>query len=335
MQRRSLIIFVILNVLVSLGVAYALITLVNQNNPASAPVSQAVITVQLIVTSTQGPTQTPFVITATPPEGVVVLPSGLFGTDSTDTTGSNTAQNATVSALVPTIDPTLIGADAALQGTATALPENCILHTLQSGDTPFAIAERYGSNGFTLMEVNGLTEDNARFLQEGQVLIVPLAGCTLTASSLGLNTANDEATEEATEEPVATVEPTREATATITSTATSTSTNTLPPTAANAQLEILSVSNVGDVTAEYVDIRNNGAIVDLTGWKLQDSEGNVYEFPSQRRLFTNGRISVYTRVGTDTGAALFWNRTTAVWSRGASVTLLDNNGRAQSVFVIP
>jgi hypothetical protein len=325
MQRRSLIIFVILNVLISLGVAFVVINLVNQQNQTPTTTSQAVITVQLIVTATPGPTQTPFIVTSTPPDGVVVLPTGLLVTP---IGGAGTGSGAVIDA--PTIDPTLLGADVALQATASALPSGCILHTLQEGDTPFAVAEQYGADGFALMEVNGLDEDSARFLQEGQVLIVPLEGCTLTAAAL----AAGDGTEEVVVAETATLDA-AQSTATLTNTATIMPTNTLPPTAANAQLEILTVANVGDVTAEYVDIRNNGAIVDLTGWTLRDSQGNIYTFPAQRRLFTNGRISIYSRVGTDTGAALFWNQTTAVWESGDSVTLLDNSGRAQSVYLIP
>lgn len=321
MRRRSLIIFVLLNVLISLGVvALAL----NSNlfglrqESSSSPL---VITVPVVYTATIGPSQTPFVITATPPPGVVALPTGII-----ESLPNSTNQP------VPTIDPEIIGASAALQGTATALPANCILHTVKEGDTPFAIAETYGANGFDLMEVNALDEARASNLQIGDVLIIPLEGCSLTAADLAQDDEEADVTISADASP--TPETFAEGTTAATAAPTRPPTATLPPTAVNAQVEIVRVRDVGDVTAEGVEIRNNGAVVALTGWTLQDSEGNSYTFP-ERRLFTGGLVTVFTRVGDDTAIALFWGRTAPVFTRGESVTLLDAQGRAQSTLVIP
>jgi hypothetical protein len=79
-------------------------------------------------------------------------------------------------------------------------------------------------------------------------------------------------------------------------------TATLPPTATNAQVEIVRVISPGDINAEGVDIRNNGAVVDLTDWQLSNSSGVTYTFP-QQRLFTGSVLTVFTRVGTDTPTA--------------------------------
>jgi hypothetical protein len=100
-------------------------------------------------------------------------------------------------------------------------------------------------------------------------------------------------------------------------------------------VEIVQVRDTGNVTAEGVEIRNNGPVIDLSGWTLRDTEGNVYTFPNERRLFQGGLLTVYSRVGEDTAIALFWDRTEPVWSSGEIVTLIDNQGRAQSVFEIP
>ncbi|MCZ2097924.1 MAG: lamin tail domain-containing protein, partial [Anaerolineae bacterium] len=277
------------------------------------------------ITATQNPDQTEEVriITATPlpgTPGVVALPTGLI--ESLD---------ATTAAAAPTINPTLIGADAGLQGTATALPPNCILHTVAEGDTPFGIAEEYGADGTQLMEVNGLTEETASLMQIGDVLIVPLEGCPLTAADVVQ-------VEDATEIPPEDLEtatpagsPTEAPTATPTPSQVPSA--TLPPTATNAQVEIVRVLSAGDINAEGVDVRNNGAVVDLTGWKLSNSAGVSYTFP-QQRLFTGSVLTVYTRVGTDTPTAKFWGRDTALWSPGATLTLTDAGGRVQSTFIV-
>ena len=174
---------------------------------------------------------------------------------------------------------------------------------------------------------------------------MPLEGCELTATTLGATqTATFQPTETETPtespftdtpEPSETAEPTNTPTRTRTPTATHTPTVTIPPTAENAQVEITRVTSVGQVNAEGVEIRNNGPVINLSGWRLIDSSGEEYTFPNERRLFQGGLLTVYSRVGEDTAIALFWDRTDAVWQSGETVTLLDNNGRAQSVFEIP
>ncbi len=325
MQRRSAIIFVVLNIFLSLGIAYGVITLVGGRSQPVPETSQ-VITVQFVITATPGPTQTPFIITATPPEGVVLLPTGLFGTP-TNITGALTGAG------TPTIDPAVLagGSTGGETLNGTTLPPNCILHTLEEGDTPFSIAEEYGADGAELMAVNGLDDDTARFLQIGQVLIVPLEGCGLTAAALQALQATEEVAlaTDTPEAPTAVGSP-----ATETAQPSPTATRTLPPTAANAQMEILRVISPGIITAEAVEIRNNGNTVNISGWRLVDGQGNEYVF-SEQLLFSQGRITVYTGSGTDSPPAKYWGQQTAVYESGDSVTLLDANGRVQSTFVIP
>lgn len=325
MQRRSLILFVALNVLISVGVALAVIQLVGSRQ---TPGTETVFaTLEVIITATPGPTQTPFIITATPPEGVVLLPTGLLPSS------QNVEQTR---AAAPTIDPAVLSADQSLQGTVTSLPDNCILHTVVDGDTPFGIAEQYGTDGFLLMEVNGLTEETASFLQIGQVLIVPLDGCTLTQNVFGDTTTETAAETEAvvpTDTPA--VIQTTPTAAAPTNAPTATATATLPPTAENAQMEILGVQNAGTVTQEYIEVRNNGNTVNISGWRIRDGQGNEYTFAEQF-LFNRGSIRVYTGSGgSDTATVKYWRQPQAIWTSGDTATLLDSEGSVQSVYVIP
>lgn len=327
-RRGSVLILVIINVIVTVVVAYGAIQFFNSRSGSQSP-QQVVITVPVLITSTVNPemTENVRIITATPlpgTPGIVALPTGLL------------EELEGTAAVVPTIDPVLLAGSSALQETATALPENCVLHTVAAGDTPFGIAEQYGVNGNELMAVNGLDETSASFMQIGDILIVPLEGCSLTAAALQALDADvsteevDESavTEESTDDLVATVAPTSAVTPTRTPTA------TLPPTATNAQVEIVRVLSPGDINAEGVDIRNNGAVVDLTGWELSSSSGETYTFP-QQRVFTGGVLTVYSRVGTDTPQAKFWGRDTAIWRSGETLTLTDGAGRVQSTYRVP
>ncbi|MDZ4766317.1 MAG: lamin tail domain-containing protein, partial [Chloroflexota bacterium] len=110
---------------------------------------------------------------------------------------------------------------------------------------------------------------------------------------------------------------------------------TLPPTAVNSQMQIVQVASAGNVTAEYVAIRNNGQTVDLDGWTLRDLEGNTYLFTGQLLVFGNGEVRVYTGVGGDTPIVRYWGLERAIWSSGDNVILSDRNGNAQATFSVP
>jgi LysM repeat protein len=317
MRRRSLILFVILNVFISLAVAFGVISLMGSGG--QQPASQIVITVPILVTSTTDPNVTPIIkiITATPlPGSIGVLPTGLLP-DASAAPGT----------LINTFDAQALGDNPGLVGTATALPPGCILYTIQEGDTPFSIAEQLGADGQKLMEVNGLTEETATLLQIGQVLIVPLEGCSLTAAEVAVATPTQESLSNGSGE--ATAETTAEAQPTVRPTL------TLPPTAANAQVQIVEVKNPGDVTSESVTIKNVGDTINVKGWTLSDSQGNSYTF-SERYLFSQAIIVINTRVGTDTPQALFWNRQQAAFGEPDDVlTLKNDKGVVQSTYRIP
>lgn len=323
MQRRSLIIFIVLNVFISLSVAFGVISLWSAQNPSSSRVE--VITVEVRITNTPDPNATiPVrIITTTPlPGSIGALPTGVLDAVPEQSLTPAPTQDAEIFSGA-------LSQNTPLQGTATALPEGCILHVVQSGDTPFGVAQQYGADFFETMEINGLNEQTATGLQIGDVLIVPLEGCPLTAADVAA--AVEVETEEATPEvtPEATAEVTAEALPTLRPTL------TLPPTAANAQVEIVEVIGAGDVTREEVVIRNNGANVNLQGWTLNDGGENVYTF-AERFIFSQASIRIATRVGQDTASIVFWNRNAPLFGTpGAVLTLRDRNGTVQSTFRVP
>jgi len=341
MRRRSSLLFILINILVSLGVVLIVIALLNNSRQDDQSAAPIVITVPVVITTTPNPNAGPTIIyiTATLPPGVVQLPTGLI----TDLQAASTS-----AAGLPTQDLTSVALGTASTGqipdAQAVLPANCISVTLEAGDTPAGLAVEYDVSMFDILAVNGLSEEDATFLQIGQTLIIPQEGCPLTAQALAETEA---ATAGPTEEPTSaesetptvvrtpTVTPSTSATPTRTFTPSVTPTATLPPTAANAVVAIVRVVDAGNVTAEAVEIRNNGPIIDLSGWTLRDSEGNAYVFPNDRRLFQGGSLTVFSRVGEDTAIALYWDRQQAAFSRGESVTLTDREGRAQSVYTIP
>ena len=321
-MRRLLVSLVTIVVLVGIGIAIGRFVLPGGAGFGATSQSTVpeIVTVPVLITATTNPNTTPevIIITATPLPGQLVLPTGILEDETEDTATQPPAA---------TIDPELLDADSVLQQTVTALPENCIPHVLAEGEFPGLVAEQYDVSVFDLLEINGLDEESSQFLQIGDVLIVPLEGCALTPQQVASVTGSDE---DETAVDAQNTEETPEVAAEETDEPTAVPTLTLPPTAVNAQVEIVRVISAGDITAEGIEIRNRGGVVDLTGWELSDSEGNTFTFPEQR-LFTNGLVTIYSRRGTNTPIALYWGRNEAVWGEpGETVTLVDADGDAQA-----
>jgi len=281
------------------------------------------VTVEVIITATRDANATPLVriITATPnPNEIAALPTGVLDATAIVQADATADPNSTPDPRrAETVDGTPQG---------TPLPEGCILHTLESGQSPALLAEIYEVSVDRILEVNGLDEEVSQFLQIGQQLIVPLVGCPIEGA---VPTAEGEATAEGEEGGATVLDVTTTATLEATPTPSLTPTITLAPTATNAQVIIEQVFGAGDVTSEAVVIRNTGRTVDITNWTLRDLDGNVYTFAEQR-LFDGATIEVFTRVGTDSPVRKFWGRTESVWGElGDVVTLLDADGQVQAI----
>lgn len=327
-----MLLFLIMVFIVALGGTFLGMKLIGSNSTEgarSASVPQ-VVTVEVIVTTTPNPSPQIIVVTATNQAGQVELPDGL--------TVAGSVSGAEPDA---TIDPENLGAsganvDSDAQAAAangTSLPENCILHSIVDGDTPFGIAEQYGANPFLMLEANNLTDETASLLQIGDTLIVPLEGCPVELPPTETPTPEPSDTPDP-DSITATAESTEEATSEFTPTLEASPTITLAPTAVNAQIEIIDVEGIGDITAEGIRLRNTGNTINVTGWKLTDTQGNEFSFPEQL-LFSNAEVTIYTRNGTNTPVALFWGLDEPVWEEGDVLTLIDSTDLIQANLRLP
>jgi LysM repeat protein len=343
MRPRALLLFILVNVLVTTGVAFAIISVFGSRDQASAVVQYA--TVQVIITATRDPDATlpVIIITPTPRPGSVDLPDDIVGEGSTDEAAPEGDEESAERSLEQGTDEAGAPLAVADEGTGTALPENCIPHTLEEGEFPSLLAEEYEVPVNSILIANGLNEETAAFLQIGQVLIIPLEGCSIQLPTPAPETEEAAAgTEESAIATDATLDPTAEAlslTETATNAATPTPsitpTITLPPTAAGAAMQIVEVIAPGDVTAEAVVLRNNGRLVNLAGWTVTDVDGNTYTFDTLN-VFENGEITLYTGSGEDTVIVKYWGEDTGVWGEpGDVVTLTDANGAVQATYRIP
>lgn len=327
MRARGFFTFVLLNVLITAGVAFLVVSALGPT-PQTSEQPERFATVLLIVTATPDPNATAAIriITATPEPGTIsTIPTGVLDPAPTTVADADTPDTqdnivpAASTPVPPTLDPET-AANAEVQATANALPAGCIMHVLQDGEFISLLAETYETDMFAILDVNGLTEEDATFLQIGEVLIIPLEGCTLTGP---LPTAEGEAVDgtaatDGTPAADVTLEPTL------------TPTVTLAPTAADAQVEISEVIGDGDITSERVEIINRGATVTITGWTLSDLDGNEYVFP-ETRLFNDGLMEVWTQVGENTPLRRYWGLTRPVWGDpGDVITLTDADGDVQA-----
>ncbi|MFZ4815582.1 MAG: lamin tail domain-containing protein [Phototrophicaceae bacterium] len=336
MRRRSPVSFIFLNILLPAAIAFGILYFFPFNSQSGQ--TFVPVTVQYIVTSTPDrdgvATQVAQSVAAT----VAVMESELVAVPVTqslpDGIASEIANSPTLSPEVAE-DATVVSDAAA--SLAASLPSGCIVHVVESGDTPFGIADQYGASGPALMLVNGLTEETASGLQIGDALIIPLPNCPIeeilptVAPTEPAPDALESSLTVAVTGPASTLNASGTITVTLTLAPSRTATPVLAPTATNAQVEITQVIGPGDITAEGIEIRNRGGVIDLTGWTLTDAQGNQFVFPEQR-LFTNGLVTVYTRVGENTPIALYWGRSSSAWGDAGDIaTLANGNGLVQSV----
>lgn len=215
-----------------------------------------------------------------------------------------------VSTLTPT--PELTFEEASQQVTADTEPETFLdpdetIHVVQAGDTLGNISRTYDVSMEDIMTANGITDPNR--LSVGQRLLIPVGGLPT---------------------------PTPQPSPTPTSDAPPTPIATEPAPEGDAQVEITDVIGAGQLAAEAVQLVNNGSRqIALQGWQLVSEQGVIYTF-GQVTLFGDGAgIMIHTAVGQDRATDLYWNRDTAVWQPGDTVTLRNADNEVQSTYVIP
>ena len=329
MNRRGLIPIIILNIIISALVGFGVIAIFGSNRPADQATTSRQVTFEVIITATRDPNETPMVVyqvvTATPDRGGVAVAN--IPPEARD-------DNQVDLPPAPTIDPTFVNSQGAIS-TDAPLPEGCIRHTLVEDEFPSSLAVTYGVSVLDIMAVNNLTEDDARLLRIGTVLIIPLENCPKESFIRNLPTRPpvEEQTRAVEETLTATFAPTSEATPTITVTPTI----TLAATASNSQLrvQIVEVTGVGDITREQVVIRNDGNLADISGWTLTDGQGNVFTFPNDRRLFGGAGVTINTRSGENTPVLFFWGRDLPVFESGDVVVLKNREGEVVASLRLP
>lgn len=342
-QRRSNALFIVINVVISLAVALLVITVYSSGQPQEE--TRARPTIVLVVTATTDPNQP---LPAAALQGTLDAQEGTVVALERDLQSANAAlvqaQSNPASTLppaaeqgnssvsqpntspqssdpdLPTIDPRLIpalptsrsasnttGNNAIVNAAITATPaDGCQRYYVQSGDTASTIAARFEVALSELFVLNGMNDRTV--LQIGDELLIPSDTCE--------------------EEVPPTETPLPQPTFNLTIVA---PTATLAEIAEDSQVQVVQILNAGDITTEQVEIQNLGGEINLRGWTLSDSQGNLFTFP-EVRLVPGSVIRVSSRVGTNTPGFLYWNQNVAVWQTGETATLSDAEGVIQSLY---
>ncbi len=104
------------------------------------------------------------------------------------------------------------------------------------------------------------------------------------------------------------------------------------PYSGTAQEYVVSISqvqrNAATLDGEYVDLANDGASsVDLSGWTMENEEGQTYSFPSGFTLAAGDTVRVHTGSGSDSGSDLYWGASSFRWDTDADTcTVRDGDG---------
>ncbi|MBZ0304786.1 MAG: lamin tail domain-containing protein [Anaerolineae bacterium] len=326
-RRRSAGLFLMINVIVSLSVALLVITLFSSTQDEEEPPIRPSIVV--FVTATLDPLLLPQdalqatvdaqagTLAAIQRNATASVESAIAISSAPTEQGATPrpTQQAVANEELPTIPPNLLpnlptqsNNTAVPLATNTLPPDGCERYFVQAGDTASKIAEQFEvslSNLFILNAINDRT-----ILNIGDELLIPGENC------------RPEVTPTVTQTPRPTFNLTFVA-----------PTVTLAPTVENSQIEITNVLNLGDITAEQVEIQNLGGEINLEGWTLTDGQGNTYTFPPVR-LVPGSILRVLTRSGNNTPGFLYWNQNTPMWSPGETATLSNASGAVQSVFTV-
>jgi LysM repeat protein len=140
MNRRQLIFVIILNALISVVIALAVVWAVEARRPDAEELAIAL-----------------------PPESLLTtLPTAVVGADNPTPTPDEAAPASPNTDSEPTAAPT-----------ATLDPATQQIYTIQSGDSLSAVAGRFGTTVDAIMKANELTDPNVVFV--GQRLIIPVA----------------------------------------------------------------------------------------------------------------------------------------------------------------
>lgn len=100
-------------------------------------------------------------------------------------------------------------------------------------------------------------------------------------------------------------------------------------------LQVRSVGSPGDLAQEFVEIVNDTDLsFNMQGWRLQNVGGAEYTF-GDLLVFPGGSLRLYSAAGTNTTIARYWGQSTAVWSSGATVRLLNAQGEAVTEYSVP
>lgn len=100
-------------------------------------------------------------------------------------------------------------------------------------------------------------------------------------------------------------------------------------------IQIVNVTGAGDLQSEEAVIRNFGETVNLSGWSLSDSDGNVFTFPEDRRVFSDAPLSIISRDGQDSPVIIHWGLDSAIYESGETLILRDDAGDVISTYQIP
>jgi LysM repeat protein len=341
-RKRSNSLFIILNMVISLAVAGVVIFLY-RSLPQSEEPERARPTFIVVYS----PTPDPRLLPAEMLQGTVDAQAGTMaalqreattislvitqqaelaassggdqGAPITDSDGAGTVptQQRQPQSDLPTINPSLIpplptqiggGVNISSEDASPVPEDGCQRYFVQSGDTASTIATRFEVSLSELFVLNGINDQT--ILQIGDELLIPSPDC------------------EPEVPPPATPSPRPTFNLTIVA-----PTATLPSVAEDSQVQIVNILNPGDITAEQVEIENQGGEINLFGWTLSDGQGNIYTFPDVR-LVPGGIIRISTRAGTNTPGFLYWNQNSPVWEIGETATLSNAASIIQSTFEV-
>ncbi len=109
-------------------------------------------------------------------------------------------------------------------------------------------------------------------------------------------------------------------------------------------IKIIEVIGVENLPTEHLRIKHVGGdlgqTLSLLHWRLRDENGRELDISAHSNLqslelHSNGAIDIYTKPELSTPIELYLGLEEPLWVHGETVTLLDDEGNVQDIFLIP
>lgn len=102
----------------------------------------------------------------------------------------------------------------------------------------------------------------------------------------------------------------------------------------NTIIQIQGVGGIGNIDSESMLITNTGQLLDMSGWSLEDDDGNSIVF-NELFIYSDATHQIFTGEGLDSPVRSYVGLDEAIYQSGETIRLYDSEGALHTEYQIP